>query len=65
LQYGIGELTRTMLDAELVDELRILVFPFTFGEGPYIFEQMGIHTLKIMETRTFESGAVVLRYQPG
>src|SRR6266498_420565 len=32
LQYGVGELTHTMLQNGLVDELRLLVFPFTFGE---------------------------------
>jgi dihydrofolate reductase len=34
LQYGVGELTHTMLKAGLVDEFRILVFPFSYGEGP-------------------------------
>ena len=65
LQYGVGELTHTMLEAGLVDELRILVYPFIFGEGPHIFERMGIHTLKLLETKTFDSGAVALHYQPG
>ena len=37
---------------------------FTFGEGPRIFEQMGIHTLKLLDTQTFSSGAVTHRYQP-
>lgn len=64
LQYGVGELTHTMLDHGLVDEFRILVYPFAFGEGPRIFERMGIHTLKLLDTRTFSSGVVALRYQP-
>jgi dihydrofolate reductase len=64
LQYGVGELTHTMLQAGLVDELRILVYPFTFGEGPYIFEHMGVNTLKLLETKTFNSGTVALHYQP-
>ena len=64
LQYGIGELTHTMLEHDLVDELRLLVYPFTFGEGPRIFEHMGIHTLKLLDTKTFSSGAVAYRYQP-
>jgi dihydrofolate reductase len=64
LQYGVGELTQTMLKHGLVDELRILVFPFAFGEGPRIFERMGVHTLKLLDTKTFSSGAVALRYQP-
>lgn len=64
LQYGVGELTHTMLKQGLVDELRILVYPFTFGEGLRIFEHMGVNTLKLLDTKTFSSGAVVHRYQP-
>jgi len=64
LQYGVGELTHTMLENGLVDEFRILVFPFTYGEGPRIFDHMGIHTMKLLETKIFSSGAVALRYQP-
>ncbi|MBZ0293828.1 MAG: dihydrofolate reductase family protein [Anaerolineae bacterium] len=64
LQYGVGELTHTMLKKGLVDEVRILVYPFTFGEGTRIFEHMGVNTLKLLDTRTFSSGAVLHRYQP-
>lgn len=64
VQYGVGELTHTMLKHGLVDELRILMYPFAFGEGPRIFENMGVNTLKLLDTRTFSSGAVALHYQP-
>ena len=64
LQYGVGELTQTMLQAGLIDEFRMLVFPFTFGEGPRIFEQMGVTTLSLLHTKTFSSGVVALHYQP-
>ena len=64
VQYGVGELTHTMLQHGLVDDLRILVFPFVFGEGPRIFERMDVHTLKLLDTKTFDSGVVALRYQP-
>ncbi len=64
LQYGVGELTQTMLQHGFVDELRILVYPFTFGEGPRIFEHMGINTLKLLDTQTFSSGAVAHHSQP-
>jgi dihydrofolate reductase len=64
VQYGVGELTHTMFQAGLVDELRILVYPFTFGEGPHIFDHMGVNTLKLLETRTFSSGVVALHYKP-
>jgi dihydrofolate reductase len=64
LQYGVGELTHTLLKHGLVDEFRILVFPFTFGEGPHIFEHMGINTLKLLDAKTFSSGVIAHRYQP-
>ena len=64
LQYGVGELTQTMLQAGLIDEFRLLVHPFTSGEGPRIFEQMGLNTLKLLNTKTFSSGVVALHYQP-
>ena len=64
LQYGVGELTHAMLKNGLVDELRILVFPFAYGEGPRIFERMGVNTLKLSSTKTFTSGVVALQYQP-
>ncbi len=64
LQYGVGELTHTLLKHDLVDEFHFLVFPFTFGEGPRIFEHMGVNTLKLLHTKTFSSGVVALIYQP-
>ena len=64
LQYGVGELTHTMLKHGLVDELRILVFPFAFGQGPRIFERSSVQTLKLLDTKIFDSGVVALRYEP-
>ena len=64
LQYGIGELTRTMLQHGLVDELRIVVFPFIFGQGKRIFEAIEGTNLKLLTTTSFNSGAIALHYQP-
>jgi dihydrofolate reductase len=64
VQYGVGKLMHTMLKAQLVDEVRLLVFPFAFGEGPRIFEHMGVNILKLVETKTFSSGVVALHYEP-
>ena len=64
VQYGVGELTHTMLKGSLVDEIRILVYPFAFGEGPRVFDHMGINSLKLLETRAFSSGVVALHYRP-
>lgn len=64
LQYGVGELTHTMLEHHLVDEIRLLVYPFAFGEGARMFDKAGLSALKLLDTKTFSSGAVALRYQP-
>jgi len=64
VQYGVGELTHTMLKHNLVDELHVLVYPFAYGEGTRIFEQMGVNMLKLLNTKTFSSGAVALMYEP-
>jgi dihydrofolate reductase len=64
LQYGVGELTNTMLRHGLVDELRLLVFPFTFGKGPRVFENFDKTGLRLIHTQTFNTGVVALHYAP-
>ena len=63
VQYGVGELTRTMLNHGLVDELQLLVFPFTFGKGGRWFDHMDMKHFKLIECKPFESGAILLRYE--
>jgi dihydrofolate reductase len=64
LQYGVGELTRTMLQHGLVDEVRLIVFPFVVGRGPRVFETFDALSLKLVDATPFNSGAVALRYEP-
>jgi dihydrofolate reductase len=64
LQYGIGELTHTLIKQGLVDELRFMVFPVVVGSGQRIFETFDKTPLKLLETETFETGVVALYYQP-
>jgi dihydrofolate reductase len=64
LQYGVGELTQTMLQHGLVDELRLVVFPFIYGKGQHIFDSIGGTNLRLLSTKTFDSGAVALHYEP-
>jgi dihydrofolate reductase len=64
LQYGVGELTQTMLQHSLVDELRLVVFPFTFGRGQHLFDGFDLTSWQLSETKTFSSGAIALHYQP-
>ena len=65
VQYGVGELTRTMLNHGLVDELQLLVFPFTFGKGGRWFDNLDMKHFKLIECKSFKSGVVLLRYAQG
>lgn len=53
LVAGSGTLVATLLDADLVDELRLMVFPTILGRGRRLFPE-GIDRLKLrlVETRT-------------
>ena len=64
LQYGVGELTRTMLQHGLVDELRLVVYPIAFGRGPRVFENFDPTSLKLLNAQTFSTGAIALHYHP-
>ncbi len=62
VQYGVGELTQTMLDHGLVDRFQLLVFPFTFGKGGRWFDGMDIKRFKLIECKTYKSGAILMQY---
>ena len=64
LQYGSGELTRTLLQHGLVDEFRILVYPVAIGAGGHLFENIEQIPMKLLEAKTFSTGVVALHYQP-
>ena len=63
--FGSANLMVSLLQMGLVDELRIMVNPVVLGNGKPLFK--GIHdtlNLKLIKTRTFRSGNVLLYYQP-
>ncbi len=58
---GSTQLVHTLIAARLVDEYRSFVFPVVVGHGARLFESADIK-LRLLETRPFVSGAVLLRY---
>ncbi|HSS96473.1 MAG TPA: dihydrofolate reductase family protein [Terriglobales bacterium] len=63
LQYGIGELTYTLLQHGLIDEIRLLMYPVVISGG-HIFETIDKTPLNLLESRSFSNGVMVLHYQP-
>ncbi|MFJ9847511.1 dihydrofolate reductase family protein [Kitasatospora sp. NPDC101155] len=58
-------LTRTLLEAGLLDELRLLVHPLVLGTGKRLFpEGTGRVPLRLTASATFSTGVLDLTYQP-
>jgi dihydrofolate reductase len=63
--HGSGRLVRWLLENDLLDELRLLVFPVIVGAGRRLFPESGNATgLRLVDTRTTGSGVAVHVYQP-
>ena len=65
LVYGSPDLVDELLRHQLVDEYRLLVYPVILGSGKRLFrDRIDTHYLHLVESRTFPSGVVLLRYVP-
>jgi len=60
---GCGELARELIQAGLVDEILFWVHPTVKGEGKRPYEAATLR-MRLIDTRQFDSGVTLLRYQP-
>ncbi|HEX5809995.1 MAG TPA: dihydrofolate reductase family protein [Anaerolineales bacterium] len=61
---GSSVLVHTLAQAGLVNEYHLLVFPIVLGSGKRVFPDGFTSGLQLIETKSFPSGVVLLRYQP-
>jgi dihydrofolate reductase len=61
---GSVALVQSLLRAGLVDELRLIVDPLAIGAGTRLFSETGGLPLRLVDTRTYDSGAIALTYAP-
>ncbi len=47
----------------LIDEYHFVVHPVIAGKGPRLFESGGEHTLELISSKKFQSGAIALHYK--
>jgi dihydrofolate reductase len=60
---GSGELVRSLLAADLVDELLLLVHPLVLGAGRRLFAEEGAHaTLRLVDTMPTGAGVLINHY---
>jgi dihydrofolate reductase len=63
--YGSRTLVHTLMEHDLVDEYRLMIFPVVLGSGRKLFPDTPTKTmLRLVETKPFSSGVVVHTYQP-
>ena len=63
--YASFQLVHTLIEHDLVDELRLMIYPFVLGVGKRLFgETSGKKHMRLVDTRTVGDGLAFLIYQP-
>jgi dihydrofolate reductase len=63
--YGSARLVQTLMEHRLVDELRLMIYPFVLGTGGRLFGETSDKTpVRLVDTRTVGDGLALLTYQP-
>jgi riboflavin biosynthesis pyrimidine reductase len=63
--HGSAQLAQTLLDQQLVDELRLMVFPVVLGSGKRLFGPTdGKRRMRLTDSKTVGDGVTILIYEP-
>jgi len=63
--HGSASLVQALLEHDLVDELRMMVFPVVLGSGKRLFgETSDKKPLRLVDTKIVGDGVAILTYQP-
>lgn len=63
LIYGSGELVRSLMTHDLIDEFRLMIHPVVLGKGMPLFGGSTAN-LKLVDSKNTSTGVSVLTYQP-
>jgi dihydrofolate reductase len=63
--HGSGALVQTLVAQDLIDELRLLIYPVFLGNGRRLFENPDLAgALRLTNAKTTGAGVVLLTYEP-
>ena len=63
--HGSARLVQTLIEHDLVDELRLMVYPVVLGGGKRLFgETSGKKPLRLVESKVVGDGVSILIYRP-
>jgi dihydrofolate reductase len=63
--YGSGDLTKTLMGHDLIDEYRLWVHPVVLGRGSSFFEDGAERMdLELVDSTAIASGVAILTYRP-
>ena len=62
--FGSGSIVRQLADRGLIDEYQLCVNPVILGDGKKLIESTRGAKLELLESRTYRSGNVFMRYAP-
>jgi dihydrofolate reductase len=63
--HGSAQLSQDLLERDLVDELRLMVFPVVLGSGKRLFgETSAKKPLRLVDSKTVGDGVAILTYAP-
>ena len=63
--HGSAQLTQTLLEHDLVDELRLMVFPVVLGSGKRLFgETSDMKPMRLVDSKMVGDGVAILVYEP-
>ena len=65
LVYGSATLVKALLHHDLIDELRLMVYPLSIGGGLRLFDDnLELKKFGLKHSRATDNGVLILEYQP-
>lgn len=62
--FGSGKLSESLMNAGMIDEIRLCIAPIILGKGRRLFtDKHTTQNLKLLESRPLQTGGVILRYE--